>query len=155
MHLIVALDGPVAFSYPNPINQPKPGSQEQLQVLPSHHLRAQDVLNSSQKRNWEEKSFTFPSESSEEGAWILVFWAKWAKNILKLNVERNGWSIGKKNWMKTGFSLVLTKILSAFSIRWKLQIKGIPRLGLELFQGSLVSSWFFFKANNFFLPLVY
>lgn len=87
MHLIVALDGPVAFSYPNPINQPKPGSQEQLQVLPSHHLRAQDVLNSSQKRNWEEKSFTFPSESSEEGAWILVFWAKWAKNILKLNVE--------------------------------------------------------------------
>lgn len=104
MHLVVALDGPVAFSHPSPSNQPKPGSQEQLQVLPSHHLRARDVPSSSQEGNWEEKSFTFPSESSEKGAWILVFWQKKAKNILRLNVERNGWRRGK-NWMKTGFSL--------------------------------------------------
>lgn len=89
MHLAVALDGPVAFSHPNPINQPKPGNQEQLQVLPSHHLRARDVPSSSQKRNWEEESFTFPSESSEKGAWILVFWEKRAETILKLNVEQN------------------------------------------------------------------
>lgn len=71
MHLVVALDGPVAFSHPSPSNQP--GSQEQLQVLPSHHLRAQDVPSSSQERNWKGKSSTFPSESSEKGAWILSF----------------------------------------------------------------------------------
>lgn len=73
MHLVAALDGPVAFSHPNPINQPKPGSREQLRVLPSHHLRARDVPSSSQERNGEEKSSTFPSESSEKGAWSLVF----------------------------------------------------------------------------------
>lgn len=54
-----------------------------------------------------------------------------------------------KTGCKQVFPWVLTKILSAFSIRWKLQLKGIPRLGLELFVGSLVSSWFFLKASKF------
>lgn len=58
------------------------------------------------------------------------------------------------------FSGVLTKLFSAISIRSKLQLKGITRLGfLSCYMGSvecaLMSSLFVFPKPVSFLPLVY
>lgn len=148
MPLVVTLDGPVAFPHPNPINQPKPGSQEQLQVLPSHHLRAQDVPSSSQERNREEE-FHISLRELWKGSLDFGFLKEKGKEYSE--VERGvEWLEEREKLDENRYFLwVLTKILSAFSIRWKLGIKGMPRLGLELFVGSLVSSWFFFKASKF------
>lgn len=148
MHLVVALDGPVAFSHPSPINQPKPGSQEQLQLLPSHHLGARDVPSSSQEGNWEEE---FHISLRELCKGSLDFGVLREKGKEYPEVERGMERLKKRKKLDEDrdFLWVLTKILSALSIRWKLGIKGVPRLGLELFVGSLVSSWFFFKASPF------
>lgn len=155
MHLLVALDGPVAFPpHPSPINQPKPGSQEQLQVLPSHHLRARDVPSSSQGRNWKEKSFTFPSESSEKEAWILGFWEKRAKNILKLNVERNGWRRGN-NWMKAGFPLGIDWNIVSVLHQMKTSDQRHPHVGFGAVCGFSCVFMVFFSKPVSFQPLVY
>lgn len=102
MHLAVALDGPVAFSHPNPINQPKPGSQEQLQVLPSHHLRAQLLSG----RNLRGKEFShFPQRAlRRELGFCLVFFDRKGQRIFwSWTWSRMIGGEGKTGWKQVFF----------------------------------------------------
>lgn len=156
MHLVVALDGPVAFSHPNPINQPKPGSQEQLRVLPSHHLRARDVPSSSQGRNWEEKSFTFSLRELWKRSLDFGFLREGGKEYSEVERGVEWLEERKKTGWKQVFLRVLTEIIVSILHQMKTSDQRHPEVGFGAVCGfSCVFMGYFFSKPVSFLPLVY